>query len=73
MKTLDVVVNSATIIDFHHRKLMARHLVSETVKCSNDVAMSLKIDPIFDVFFIRDLSDDELLSEFFMINDESRI
>lgn len=70
---LNVLKHVATFVCLDHGKVGTAHFVSETVEGSCDVRVRLQVDPPADVLVLRDLSDNELLAEVFMVYDESSI
>ena len=73
IEPFDVLEDASWVVYFNHGELAAWHFVDETVKCSDDVWVSLQVDPILDVLFIMYLPHYELCSEIFVIDNKSSI
>jgi len=73
VEAFNVLEDATTVVDFNHGELTARQFVDETVKCSYDIRVSLKVDPVFDVFVILNLPDNEFFPEIFVEDNESLV
>lgn len=73
IEVFNVLEDAASVVHFNHGELTARQFVNETVKCSYNIRVSLKVDPVFDVFVILNLPDNELCPKIFVEDNESLV
>ena len=62
-----------TVVVFGHGEMGTAQFVSEAVEGGRDVGVRLNVDPPGDVLFVRDLPNDELLAEVFVVDHVRRV